>query len=139
VEHATLEEMLDAFNSVPNGTLYAINFSNSTVYDQPMIPILPPKPGVIATIYVVYFNDTSGDMVLENLAVQTLIDNAIATLRLGLPNQEIFTPYIQGWPKPESKHNGQLSVFTYSGPQFFCICCKYTFCAFLIFPYLTLV
>jgi ABC-type multidrug transport system ATPase subunit len=122
VEHATLEEMLDAFNSIPNGTLYAINFSNSTVYDQPMIPILPPKPGVVATIYVVYFNDTSGDMVLENLAVQTLIDNAIATLRLGLPNQEIFTPYIQGWPKPESKHNGQLSVFTYSGPQFFCIC-----------------
>ena len=123
VEHVDTSEMIDAFNAQPNGTLYGVTFLGDEPYSQSMLNFLGTEENTTATRYIVYYNSTSDDIVHENVVLQTLIDNSISTLRLGLPDKDIFVANRQGWPKPEDLTNGQLSVFSLTGPQFFSICC----------------
>ena len=122
VEYATEEAMLSDFNSRPNTTLYAV----SLVGDRPYFIGKPTEeqPETTATRYVIYVNATDPDKTHETLALSTMIDNAIASLRLGVPYGEYFVPTINGWPMPPDKKNGQISLFTLVGPQFFSISCK---------------
>ena len=124
VEHVSTEDMLNEVNRVKNSTLYAVTFLGDEPEHQTMLPMLPPNVDTMATRYIVYYNATSDDIIHENMLLHTMIDNSIAAERLGRPLTEnlVFNTSRQGWPKPEDVKDGQLSVFSFTGPQFFSIC-----------------
>jgi ABC-type multidrug transport system ATPase subunit len=123
VEHTSESEMLFEMNKLKNSTLYAINFAGDEPYHQTMLETASPDTATIGTRYVIYVNASDTGITHETLALQTLIDNAIAGLRLNLSaGYDVFDPVMNNWPLPPTDTDGQAQVLSVVGPQFFSIC-----------------
>lgn len=125
----------------PNQTLTAVSFSNTTS----TAPNYPASRNITNVAYTLYYNTTSGnsatisgrgDTVNQVLDWQSIIDNTISTmcynlnlfflvyirgktLGLNIPRRVVKQVYVKGFPRVPNRPNGQLSILTTTGPQFF--------------------